>query len=111
MVPMEGPGVRLIVEELAPLTGRTVAHAGGSSRIDYGRITGRRLQRVHCTGKLLFLEFPDVSLRIHFLMWGRYRLNDPMEGKAPRLTLTFDDGSRLDFYTTAVIMMANREVA
>jgi endonuclease-8 len=111
MVPMEGPGVRLIVEELAPLTGRTVTHAGGSSRIDFARITGQRLQRVHCTGKLLFLEFPEVSFRIHFLMWGRYRLNDPMEGKSPRLTLTFDDGSRLDFYTTAVIMMANREVA
>ncbi|MDD1660419.1 MAG: hypothetical protein LUQ62_04345 [Methanomicrobiales archaeon] len=108
---MEGPGVRRIVEELAHLTGRTVTAAEGSRRIDYGRITGQRLQRVHCIGKLLFLEFPEVSLRIHFLMWGRYRLNDPVEGKSPRLTLRFDDGSRLDLYTTAVTMLANREVA
>jgi endonuclease-8 len=108
---MEGPGVRMIAEELAPLAGRTVAQAEGSSRIDYGRITGQRLQRVHCIGKLLFLEFPEVSLRIHFLMWGRYRLNDPVEGKRPRLTLQFDDGSRLDFSTTAVALLQNEDVA
>ncbi|MDD1658440.1 MAG: hypothetical protein LUQ41_08305 [Methanomicrobiales archaeon] len=108
---MEGPGVRMMVEELAPLAGRMVASAGGSSRIDYGSITGQHLQRVHCTGKLLFLRFPQVSIRIHFLMWGRYRLNDPVEGKKPRLTLRFDDGSRLDFYTTAVVLLENPDVA
>ena len=106
---MEGPGVRMMVEELAPFAGRMVISAEGSSRIDYGRISGQRLQRVHCIGKLLFLEFPEVSLRIHFLMWGRYRLNDPVDGKIPRLTLRFGDGSRLDFYTTAVLLLPNEE--
>jgi len=107
---MEGPGVRFIAEGLAPLAGRIVTSAGGSSRIDYGKVTGQRLQRVHCIGKLLFLRFPRVSIRIHFLMWGRYRLNDPAEGKRPRLTLQFEDGTRLDWYTTAVVLLENPEV-
>jgi endonuclease VIII len=108
---MEGPGVRMIVEQLGPLAGRMVTSAGGSSRIDYGKITGQRLRQVHCIGKLLFLRFPRVSIRIHFLMWGRYRLDDPVEGKSPRLTLQFENGSRLDFYTTAVTLLSNAEVA
>ncbi|MDD1654161.1 MAG: hypothetical protein LUO91_00435, partial [Methanomicrobiales archaeon] len=106
---MEGPGVRFMAEMLAPLEGRPVILAEGSSRIDYGKITGQRLRKVHCIGKLLFFRFPRVSIRIHFLMWGRYRLNDPAEGKRPRLTLQFDNGTRLDFYTTAVVLLANPE--
>jgi endonuclease-8 len=108
---MEGPGVRMIVEELAPLAGRMVTSAGGSSGIDYRKITEQRLRKVHCIGKLLFLRFPRISIRIHFLMWGRYRFNDPVEGKSPRLTLHFDDESRMDFYTTAVTLLTNPEVA
>jgi endonuclease-8 len=107
---MEGPGVRFIAEELAPLEGRLITSAEGSSRIEYGKVTGQRLRKVHCIGKLLFLRFSRVSLRIHFLMWGRYRQNDPAEGKRPRLTLQFDNGARLDFYTTAVMLLENREV-
>ena len=108
---MEGPGVRMMVEELAPFTGRRVVSAGGSGRIDHAGITGQDLLSVHCIGKILFIGFPRVSLRIHFLMWGRYRVNDPVEGKVPRLTLQFGDGSQLDFYTTAVRLLHNGEVA
>ena len=107
---MEGPGVRTIADRLAPLAGRRVTAIDGRSRFPLGTITGMPLERIQPFGKLLLLRFPDHTLRVHFLMWGRYRLNGEIPGKVPRLTLSFDDGSVLRIYASAIALLGNGEV-
>ncbi|NOZ58499.1 MAG: hypothetical protein GXO66_02825, partial [Euryarchaeota archaeon] len=71
---MEGPGVRVIAEELRKLEGERVAEAWGNSRkLDFSLLEGRRINRVFSFGKELFLDL-GVFLRVHFLMYGGFSL-------------------------------------
>lgn len=60
-------------------------------------------------GKNLFVQFSDFSIKLHFLMFGSYRINEQREGMAPRLSLTLDTGA-LDFYNRSVRLVGNDEV-
>ena len=106
---MEGPGVRTIADRLAPLAGKRVTAVEGRSRFPLGKIAGKPVERIYPVGKLLFLRFPECTLRVHFLMWGRYRLNGEIPGKVPKLTITFDDGSNLRFYASAIALLSSDE--
>jgi endonuclease-8 len=107
---MEGPGVRTIADRLSPLVGRRVVSIDGRSRFPLGKIKEKTVERIYPVGKLLFLRFPECTLRVHFLMWGRYRLNGEISGKVPKLSLSFDDGSVLRIYASAIALLRNGEV-
>jgi endonuclease-8 len=107
---MEGSGVRTIARRLAPLVGRRIMSIDGRSRFPLEKLLGMRVERIYPIGKLLFLQVPDWTLRVHFLMWGRYRLNGEIPGKVPKLSLAFDDGSTLRFYASAIALVGNEEV-
>jgi endonuclease-8 len=108
---MEGPGTHAIADRLAPLAGRKVESIGGRSRFPLDRIAGKAVTRIYPVGKLLFIELPPCTLRVHFLMWGRYRLNEEIPGKVPKLIVGFDDGSVLRFYASAVALFPSDTVA
>jgi endonuclease-8 len=107
---MEGPGIRTIVDKLSPLVGKTIVSVDGKSRFPLERVIGRAVTRIYPIGKLLFLEVPPCTFRVHFLMWGRYRLNGEIPGKVPRLCITLDDGSTLRFYASAIALLGRDEV-
>jgi endonuclease-8 len=107
---MEGPGVRTIADRLSPLVGKILTAAEGRSRFPIGNLLGKPVERIYPVGKLLFLRFPEYTLRVHLLMWGRYRLNGEIPRKIPRLTLTFDDGSTLRFYASAIALLPSEDV-
>jgi endonuclease-8 len=107
---MEGPGIRTIVNTLSLLIGKTIVSTEGKSRFPLERVTGRAVTRIYPVGKLLFLEVPPCALRVHFLMWGRFRLNGEITGKVPKLTLSFEDGSVLRFYASAIALLRSDDV-
>jgi len=107
---MEGPGVHTTADTLSPLVGKKVISTEGKSRFPLERIIGEAVTRIYPIGKLLFLEVPPCILRVHFLMWGRYRLNGEIARKVPKLIFTFDDGSLLRFYASAIALLASEEV-
>ena len=44
---------------------------------------------------------PDFSLRVHFMLFGSYRINEQKSWAVPRLSLGFDNGE-LNFYACSV---------
>jgi endonuclease-8 len=76
----------------------------GSSKIEHDRLTGKKILAFRSWGKHFLIVFKDFSIRIHFLMFGSYRINERKETE-PRLRLQFDDGQEIGFYTTAVTMI------
>lgn len=97
----EGPSIVILKELAEPFTGKTVRHAGGNTKkVDFSRIEGRRISAFKSFGKNFFICFADVSIRIHFMLFGTYRINEHKETPA-RLSLQFDDGE-LDFYACVV---------
>jgi endonuclease VIII len=98
---MEGPSLIILREEVKSFKGKRIAEASGLSKIDYNQLIGEKIKAFKSWGKHFLIEFKDFSIRIHFLMFGSYRINERKE-TTPRLHLRFEDDSELNFYTTAV---------
>lgn len=96
----EGPSIVILREEVAGFAGCTVREVHGNSREPIQRLAGRRLRALRSWGKHLLLEFDGFSVRIHFLLFGSYRINGRKDAPA-RLGLVFDHGE-LNFYACSV---------
>jgi endonuclease-8 len=101
---MEGPSLVILKEELSSFTGKKIAAASGLSKIDYSLITGKKIKSFKSWGKHFLIAFTDITIRIHFLMFGSYRVNERKDTQ-PRLRLIFDDEQEINFYTTAVTLL------
>ena len=99
----EGPSIVILREEAAPFTGRTIRRAEGNAKIDMNRLTGQRVVAFRSFGKQTLIELPDVTIRIHLLMFGSYRIDERKE-TPPRLSLQFDPGE-LNFYSCSVRLL------
>jgi endonuclease-8 len=98
----EGPSLFILQEEAAAFAGKTVVKAGGNSRIlDLPSLEGQHVLSLRSWGKHFLIEMPDLVLRIHFLLFGTYRINERKES-SPRLSLEFEDGGELNFYACSV---------
>ncbi|MGN2249755.1 DNA-formamidopyrimidine glycosylase family protein [Frateuria sp. GZRe14] len=99
----EGPSIVILRGELAPFTGCRIRRAEGNAKIDMTRLAGEPVVAFRSFGKQTLIELPDVTIRIHLLMFGSYRINERKDA-APRLSLQFDEGE-LNFYSCSVRLL------
>lgn len=97
----EGPSIVILKEAAAPFTGRTIRRVGGNTTIDKDRLLGQRIESLRSWGKHFLIELPDFSLRVHFLMFGSYRIDEAKSWAEPRLSLQFEPGE-INFYTCSL---------
>jgi endonuclease VIII len=97
---MEGPSLIIIREDLSPFIGKKVTACETTSSVDVSLLKGSKLKRVLTFGKLLLLDFGKLTIRIHFLMFGSYRINERKD-RSPRLQLHIGQ-SEVNFYSCAV---------
>ena len=97
----EGPSIVILREAAAPFAGRKVLRVSGNSSQDIGRMLNRKVLSVRSWGKHFLLEFSGFSLRIHFMLFGSYRINEA-KASPPRLSLGFSRGEELNFYACSV---------
>lgn len=98
---MEGPSLVIAVEELKPFIKKSVIACDGTAKLPFEDIKGARLTQVRSWGKHLLLTFGSLTLRVHFLMFGSYRIDRPRVGRDPKLRLEFKDHT-LYFYSCAI---------
>lgn len=96
----EGPSIVILRDEAAKFRGKTVRCVGGDSKLDLGRMLGRRVVSIRSWGKHFLMEFGDFSLRVHLLMFGSYRIDDPKPA-SPGVSFEFDNGS-LSFHAASL---------
>jgi len=96
----EGPSIVILKEQAGPFTGRFIRTASGNAKLDLQRLPGRRILSLRSFGKQFLIETPELSVRIHLLMFGSYRIDERAD-KPPRLLLTFARGE-LSFYACSV---------
>jgi endonuclease-8 len=58
---------------------------------------------------VLAFFFGEVGIRIHFLMFGSYRINEQREGMTPRLSLQFGNGF-VNFYNCSARRLPKHEL-
>ncbi len=98
----EGPSIVILREEAAAFAGKTIVRADGNSKtVPFDRLPGQPIVALRSWGKHFLIELPDLTLRIHFLLFGSYRI-DARKDAAPRLSLGFEDDSELNFYACSV---------
>ena len=97
----EGPSIVILREQAAKFARREIHTVGGNSRLDIQRMAGLRLEEMRSWGKHFLLCFDGFALRVHFLLWGSYRIDERREGSAERLSLGFDNGE-LNFYSSSL---------
>ncbi|MGZ8259745.1 MAG: DNA-formamidopyrimidine glycosylase family protein [Caldimonas sp.] len=97
----EGPSIVLLREEARHLAGKRIVAAEGNTRIDKDRLVGERIVALRSWGKHFLIEMRRSSLRIHFLMFGSWRVDERKDGVEPRLRLVFRKGE-FNVYSCAV---------
>lgn len=97
----EGPSIVILRELAENFSGKEILRAEGNSKIDIQRLVGQKIQSIRSWGKHFLIELSGFSLRIHFLMFGSYKINERKD-VAPRLSLQFADDQELNFYACSV---------
>jgi endonuclease-8 len=99
----EGPSIVILKEQARKFTGKIIRVAEGNARIDMTRLTGQRVAALRSFGKQFLIETPSVTVRIHLLMFGSYRIDERAD-RPERLRLVFARGE-LNFYSCSVRLL------
>jgi endonuclease-8 len=93
----EGPSIVILRELVQSFKGETILSATGNSKIDKSVLINQPVIDFKSWGKHFLICLPNITLRIHFMLFGSYRINDTTKTN-PRLHLHFKNG---DFYLYA----------
>jgi endonuclease-8 len=96
----EGPSIVLVKEETGVFIGKKIISVTGNSKIDQSRLINKTIIDIKTWGKHYLICFKGFTLKVHFLMFGSYRVNEKKESPA-RLSLNFKKGE-INFYTCSV---------
>ena len=99
----EGPSIVILKEQVLPFEGKIVRDVSGNSKQDIFRMKGRKIMAFKSWGKHFLICFPGFTVRIHFMLFGSYRINEQKESP-PRLHLKFTKGE-INFYACSVIFI------
>jgi len=99
----EGPSIVILKEAVQQFTGRKVLSVSGNSKLDLQRMSGKKLLAFKSWGKHFLICFKGFTVRIHFLLFGSYRINEDKPG-TPRLSLHFTNGY-IHFYACSVLFI------
>ena len=102
---MEGPSLVILAEEAKKFVGNSVTQSTGSTKlVDVSSLRGRTLTRIRTWGKHFLFCFGKDVIKIHFLMFGSYRIDEDKPGVPPRLCLKFANG-RISFYSCSIRLL------
>lgn len=99
----EGPTIVILKEQIQSLAGQEVIGVSGNAKIDLDRINHKKVNWFKSWGKHFLIGFDGFTIRIHFLMFGSYLINETKSANV-RLGLTFKNGY-VNFYACAVKML------
>jgi endonuclease-8 len=99
----EGPSIIILKEAVQAFKGKKVMSASGNAKIDLSRLDLQKILDIKSWGKHFLICFDGFTIRIHFLLFGSYTLNE-RKPVAPRLRLHFAKGE-LSFYSCSVRLL------
>ena len=96
----EGPSIVILKEELAPFKGKKVTAVAGTTNTFNLQEIKNKTPTFKTWGKHFLICFPKFTVRVHFLLFGSYLINERKEAK-PKLFLKFAKGE-VSFYAGSV---------
>ena len=96
----EGPSIIIAKEAATEFTGKKIISVSGNSKQDIQRLAGNKILEFKSWGKHFLICFTNFTVKIHFMLFGSYRVNEGKESP-PRLSLKFKKGE-LNFYACSI---------
>lgn len=96
----EGPSIVILREEVKSFARKKITAVSGNSKVELQRLHDQKVTAFKSWGKHFLICFKGFSVRIHFLLFGSYRINEK-KATPPRLSLQFADGE-INFYACSV---------
>lgn len=98
----EGPSIVILKELLLPFQGKVIRSATGNAKIEMDQLVNKKIIEFKIWGKQFLICLKDVTVRIHFLLFGSYSVTTQTKpGRSLRLRLAFAKGT-IYFYTCSV---------
>jgi endonuclease-8 len=102
----EGPSIVILKELTASFKGKKILEATGNTKLDKSPLEGQKVVDIRSWGKHFLICLPKLTLRIHFMLFGSYSINEQTKPR-PRLCLRFAR-SALYFYSCSIkVLEAN----
>jgi endonuclease VIII len=98
---MEGPSLVILKEELKFFKGLKIVQATGRSTIDMTKLVGQPIKQFKSWGKHFLIMLPKHTIRIHFLMFGSYRI-DTEKNSLPMLSIKLEGDHEINLYACAI---------
>lgn len=96
----EGPSPIIPREQAAASAGQAIVRVEGNTSIGRQRLAGQRIVALRTWGKHFLVELPTFTLRVHFRLFGSYRINERKD-TPPWLAQRCEQGE-LNFYTCSL---------
>ena len=99
----EGPSIVILKEQVQKFKGKKILTVSGNTKVDLagaGVVAGAKVLDFCSWGKHFLIVLKGVSIRIHFLLFGSYSIDEQSKPR-PRLHLHFKNGD-LYFYACSV---------
>jgi endonuclease-8 len=77
----EGPSIILVKEAVAQFAGKKIISVGGNTKIDQSILLNKKIIEFKSWGKHFLICFKGFTLRVHFLMFGSYTVNEKKNGQ------------------------------
>ena len=81
----EGPSIFILREAVQLFKGKKVLSVNGNTSIDKDRLLYQKIIGFISWGKHFLICFSNFNLRIHFMLFGSYSINEQRINKIPRL--------------------------
>jgi endonuclease VIII len=99
----EGPSIVILKESVQEFKGKKLIGISGNTKVDFSSLANKRVIDFKSFGKNFFICFKGASIKIHFMLFGSYRINERKQTPS-RLSLNFNEGE-LNFYACSVKLM------
>lgn len=96
----EGPSIVLLKEAVQQFTGKKIISVNGNSKINQKRLVNETIVSFRSWGKHFLICCKGFFVRVHFLLFGTYRINEKKE-QPVRLNLTFKNGE-INLYSCSI---------
>jgi endonuclease-8 len=96
----EGPSIIILKEAVKAFNKKKVLRVSGNTKIDKDILVNKTIKDFKSWGKHFLICFDGFYLRVHFLLFGSYLINETKEA-SPRLTLHFKNGE-LNLYACSI---------
>jgi endonuclease-8 len=97
----EGPSIVILKEAVQQFRGKKVLSVDGNSKQDIQRLLNQTIIDFKSWGKHFLICFKKFTVKIHFMLFGSFSINEKVDRKLTRLGLHFKNGD-LYFYACSV---------